>query len=765
MPEQTKPEQTNKAHAVVDKRHSPSPQQRQERKDRILNQGASSVTLGIAEAIVVKDKDVFFLTAPDGNVPMKRAHGFGLYYHDCRYLNGYELRLAGTEPDTLISTGSKGYQGLFRLTNPEIELDDGLKIHKSTLGIGWQRIMDGAIPALYDVITFENYSLQACEFPVTLAFHSQFEALFQVRGQIPKEQGKLHAPTWEGGQLKLAYDGADDIFRALTVRFSPEPESTQGTMACYTVHLEPRETCEIHVSLVITEEKEGTQQAHPPQRPDLKKLETDLAKSEQEWLNEQTQVTTSTIILDRVLNRSLRDLRLLTSDLTGQEYFAAGLPWFGTLFGRDSLITALQTLAYGPGIGEHTLRLLAKYQGQKVDEWRDEAPGKILHELRVGEMAHLNEIPQTPYYGTIDATPLFLILVGRHAAWTGDLSVFKDLKGNIDAALEWMDKYGDINGDGYLEYESKSSKGLANQGWKDSGDAIMNADGTLAKPPIALVEVQGYAYLARLLISELYRRSGDEARADKLLDQARALRAQFNKDFWMEDMGCYALALQAGHKPCKVISSNPGQALWSGIVDPEKAKKTVEKLMAPDMFDGWGIRTLSSKEKRYNPTGYHLGTVWPHDNSLIVAGLRHYGYNEHAGRVFDGIMQAATYFDSDRLPEVFSGFNREDYGMPVHYPVACHPQAWAAGAVPYMLTSMLGLVPEGFEKRLRIVEPVLPESIYSVELHGMRVAGAKVDLAFDRTHNNSIAVRVLDIQGDLDVVVEPRLPRNEGTLR
>jgi glycogen debranching enzyme len=443
---------------------------------------------------------------------------------------------------------------------------------------------------------------------------------------------------------------------------------------------------------------------------------------------------------------------MLRSYAGRDEYFAAGVPWFVALFGRDSIITAIQTLAYNPKIAEDTIQLLAAYQGRKLDEWREEEPGKILHELRVGEMANLNETPHTPYYGTIDATPLFLILVGRHAAWTGDLALFNELRDNVEAALGWIDNYGDIDADGYVEYVGNAGKGLINQGWKDSTDAIINSDASLAAPPIALVEVQAYVYQAKMEIAGLYRRAGDHGRADRLEQEARRLREQFNRDYWVEE-GFFALALQDGNRRAAVMSSNAGHALWTGIAESDKARAVADRLMADDMFNGWGIRTLSSRELYYNPLGYHVGTVWPHDNSLVVAGLRRYGLDEQAMRVFIGLIEAAVYFDAHRLPELFGGFSRGDYRVPVNYPVACQPQAWAAGSVPYMFKSLLGLVPEAFDRRLRIARPVLPPFVNQVEIRRLRVGGSIVDLKFERT-SDSIAVKVLKSDGPLEVIVE-----------
>jgi glycogen debranching enzyme len=409
-------------------------------------------------------------------------------------------------------------------------------------------------------------------------------------------------------------------------------------------------------------------------------------------------------------------------------------------------------LPYDPRIAEQTIRLLADHQGKEIDPWREEEPGKILHELRVGEMARLREVPHTPYYGTIDATPLWLILVAEHAAWTGELRVFNELRWNVEAALNWIERYGDVDGDGYLEYECKIEKGLANQGWKDSDDGIVNADGSLAVPPIALAEVQGYVYRAKIAIAALYRRAGEAKRADQLEAQAAQLRERFNRDFWMDD-GYYALALQQDKRPAAVLSSNAGQVLWSGIAEKERARRTADHLLSPEMFNGWGIRTLSAAARRYNPLGYHLGTVWPHDNSLIGAGFKRYGFDAEALQVLSGMIETAVHFDAHRLPELFGGFNSDDYGVPVSYPVACQPQAWAAGAVPYLLTSTLGLEPDGFEKRLRVVRPVLAENVNCVEIRGLAVGAARVDLVIERPIDG-IDVRVAAIDGELNVMVE-----------
>ncbi len=729
--------------------------EKQKRKERVLSQGALAATASIADAVVIKNENVFFLTAPSGEVPLTPNHGYGLYYHDCRYLNGYILRIADTEPTAMISDARAGSRAVFELTNSEIEGRAGQHIRKDDIGVRWERVLDGARCALHDVFEFHNYGLTPIRFPVALTFQAQFEDIFTVRGMVPERLGKLRAPAWRGGSLTLGYDGADKRYRGLAIGFEPAPQRMQGTTAQFELQLQPRERKQLRVVLQIEEESEARRartQADPPL--DLQHLKHQHRQRSDEWLSRQTHIESDSVLLNAAVERSLRDLHMLQSTIEDWGYFAAGLPWFGTLFGRDSVITALQTLSFNPQIAAGTLRVLAHFQGQRVDEWRDEQPGKILHELRVGELARLGEVPHNPYYGTVDATPLFLMLFSRYAAWTGDLTLFQELKEQVERALAWIDRYGDSNGDGYVDYQSASNKGLSNQGWKDSGDSIVNADGSLAQPPIALVEVQGYVYAAKLGLADLFARAGDPGRANALRQEAEKLKQQFARDFWLDDLGFFALALERGGKPCAVVSSNPGQALWTGIIDPARAKQTVGGLLADDMFSGWGIRTLSAGTMRYNPLGYHLGTVWPHDNSLIAAGLRRYGFDAEFQRVFQGIVETAMDYSGYRLPELFAGFAQRDYSIPVRYPVACHPQAWAAGAIPFLLETELGLQPDAFAQRLNVVRPLLPDYIHLLQVKHLSVGSAHVDLQFERQENGRVDCHVLHVEGKLDVAVE-----------
>jgi glycogen debranching enzyme len=716
--------------------------------------GTPSHTRSIADALVIKDGNLFLVTDPDGCVPLADRHGHGLYYNDCRDLCGYELQVAGSRPRALAATTARGFMALLQVIAPSMRLADGRLVPQEDLGIKWERVLDGTGPALHDRLTVDNFGQEPLTVPVLLSFRTGFEDIFAVRELLTVDLGAHDPPVWQDDSLCFGYRGIDDVQRRLTVSFSRAPNARTDQSAYFELALEPRERVHLLISFAVTESRPGEEieaRLQPP--PNLDRLEAVLQRASDAWMRQEVTVRSDSLALNRIVERSFRDLHMLRSRLGDEQYFAAGVPWFATLFGRDSLITALQTLAYDPRIAEQTLRLLACYQGTVVDDRRDEQPGKILHELRTGEMARAGKVPHSPYYGTVDATPLFLVLLGRHAAWTGDLRLFRELRANVERALDWMSAHGDISGNGYLEYERRSEQGLDNQGWKDAHDAITNVDGSPAVPPIALVEVQGYAYLARTAIAELFVRAGEPERASRLRHEADALRERFNRDFWLGNRRFYALALQSGGKPASVISSNPGHMLWTGIADAAGATAVAERLLAPDMFSGWGIRTLSSGEPRYNPNGYHVGPVWPHDNAMIVAGLRRYGLDAAAHRVFMALLSAAMDFDEYRLPELFAGFSREEYGIPIPYPVACRPQAWAAGAVPFMLETSLGLMPEAFERRLRVVRPRLPDGTNLLEIHGIHVGAATVALQFARA-GDGVVVRVLQAHGPLDVIVE-----------
>ncbi|MBN2118764.1 MAG: amylo-alpha-1,6-glucosidase [Anaerolineales bacterium] len=736
------------------------PADKQKRKEGVFTSPVPSITLSIAEAVVIKNENLFFLTKADGSIPLEGKHGFGLYYHDCRYLDGYQVQIADADPTVLVSNADNGFAAVFELTNPEITGSMGETINLSEIGIKWRRILDAGRNALYEVFTFQNFSQRKVTFPFTLTYHADFEDVFAIRGLAPIQAGERREPAWEDGILSFVYDGADGLYRSLSIYFSPAPQKIEATSVEFQITLEPNEPRELSVSLIVAESAIAEQvKPRGEDQPGLRGIAEYFKQASEEWLQGWTEVNSNSTHLNRVMDRSLRDLRMLRMRLTKEDYFAAGVPWFVALFGRDSIITALQTLAFNPGLAADTLRLLARFQGQEVNQWRDEQPGKILHELRIGELARLGEIPHNPYYGTVDATPLFLILLASHASWTGDLALFHELREHIERALVWIDQYSDSDGDGFADYQSRLASGPVNQGWKDSGNAMVNHDGSLAEPPIALVEVQGYIYRAKMDLADLFERAGELERAEQLQQDARKLKDRFNQDFWLEDLGIYAMALQAHGKPVAVVSSNPGHALWAGIADRDKAEKTSRRLMAEDMFSGWGIRTLSANEKAYNPTAYHLGSVWPHDSSIIAAGFRQYRFDGYAERIFSGLSRASLHFESHRLPELFCGFPYQDYNVPIRYPVACHPQAWAAGSIPYLTTVFLGLKPEAFEHRLRIVRPMLPEDVDRIHVRGLKVGDASVDINFERASGDQTTVNVIALDGELDVLLEAEIKR------
>jgi glycogen debranching enzyme len=457
---------------------------------------------------------------------------------------------------------------------------------------------------------------------------------------------------------------------------------------------------------------------------------------------------------NHTLLHAVDDLRALYTGADGESVITAGIPWYSTVFGRDSIITSLETLSLNPRMAIDTLRYLARHQGEAEDTYREEQPGRILHELRRGEMARTRETPHTPYYGTIDATPLWLVLLHETWRWTGDDALVRDLLPHARRALAWIERYGDIDGDGFVEYARTSEKGLVNQGWKDSGDGVAFPDGTLPEPPIALAEVQGYVYDATFRMAQLLEAFDDREQAAALRGRAETLRRRIDDAFWIDAAGTYALALDAGKRPLPTVTTNAGHLLWSRAAEPARAARLVDSLLAPDMFCGWGIRTLSARHPVYNPMSYHNGSVWPHDNAIVVMGMAHYGFSRRALPVLHALHDAAMNMHLHRLPELFCGMQRVHGLRPVLYPVSCSPQAWASGAFFMLLQAVLGILPDAPGGVLHIREPVLPSFLERLELHGLRVGGARVGLEF-RRHGNRTLANLLGIEGDpIRVVIE-----------
>ncbi len=686
---------------------------------QILPQGEPVGLADIRDALVIKESDLFLMTDAEGNLPRENNSGYGLYKGDTRHLSVYDLSFDRVRPTVLLSSAELGYSSEHHLTNPHMPSIDQQLIPKDSLEIRRQRVINRV---LLETIHITNFSISEVTFNLRFEFEADFVDIFEVRGHKRRRRGKISTPVVEKDKVRSKYHGLDNVWRSTEIKFSPQPDQIWYNGALFTVTLGHRDTAVITVTVSPDDAVSGS---HFQGAFEM------LAASYADWLSSCTQVFTDNEFFNAILERSLKDARMLTVGDDGGAFIAAGTPWFNCLFGRDSIIASLQLLAFRPDMARGTLRMLARWQGKDVDDWRDQEPGKILHELRVGEMASVGEIPMTPYYGAVDSTLLFLMLVAEYVAWTGDLGLVRELEPNLMSALEWVQKFGDADGCGYVEYSRRSPQGLLNQAWKDSRDSIVNENGTLAKPPISVVEVQGYAYAAKNGMAWLLSLLGKPRLARMLRREATDLKVRFNRDFWMEDEGFCALALGAGREPARSIASNPGQCLWTGIVDEGKSTRLVERLFWNDLFSGWGIRTMSSRSVRYNPLSYHLGSVWPHDNSLIGMGLKRYGFDEELDDLATALYDCCRSFAYYRLPELFCGVPRTSHNLPVRYPVACRPQAWAAGTFPLLLQAILGLAPNAARNELRVVHPRLPHWLRQVEVRGLRVGSGAVDLLYE----------------------------------
>lgn len=687
----------------------------------LLPHGEPIALSDIRDALVIKEGNLFLMMDVDGNVPRNSGAGYGLFKGDTRYLSVYGLTFEESRPVVLLTSAELGFSMEQHLTNRTFTNPKGRQIPKESVDLRRQQVMN---EYLLDSIQITNFNIFRTVVNLRFDFAADFADIFEIRGEKRRSRGRFSPPAVEKNRVVFKYEGLDGVWRSTEISFSPTPDQLWYNGALYSVSLGHRESFDIVVRVSLDGVRGNGHFTSEFNRQ---------TASYREWLHSGTQIFTSNEFVNAILERSLYDIRSLMVDERGNGRFvAAGIPWFNCLFGRDSLITSMQMLAFRPEIARDTLRILAQWQGKEVNAWRDEEPGKILHELRSGEMASLGEIPMNPYYGSIDSTLLFIMLAAEYLAWTGDLALVRELESNLTAAMEWIDTYGDADRCGFVEYCKRSPKGLLNQGWKDSRNGIVNGDGTLVKPPIALVEVQGYVYAAKRGMARLLFLLGKDKAARRLRREAALLKRDFNRHFWLEDEGFYALALGANKEPATSITSNPGHCLWTRIIDMDKAPRVVERLFANDMFSGWGIRTLSSQAIRYNPLGYHLGTIWPHDNSLIGMGLKKYSFEDELNELATALYDACRSFDYYRFPELFCGMPRTAHSLPVRYPVACRPQAWAAGTFMLLLRSILGLAPDAPENTLRIVSPRLPYWLEEVEVRRLRVCSSSVDLLYER---------------------------------
>lgn len=684
---------------------------------------------------ILKLDDTFAVFDRFGDIePFNQSH-LGLYRGDTRFLSKLRLRLENERPLLLDSTVSQD-NSLFRvdLMNVDIRRGEEVVIPHGAIHICRSKVMGPS--SCLEQVCFHNYSLAPVELGFTIEFDADYADIFEIRGLPRAGRGRQIAPRAEAGELVLAYEGIDRRHRETRVSLDPAPEWRGEGRAFYRVSLDAHgeATFRWTIGCEVQADAEAVEVLAPRYERAVERAEA----AAHDATSKRPQIHSSNDQFNDWVNRSVADIRMLTSDTACGPYPYAGVPWFSTAFGRDGVITALECLWFDPELARGVLTYLACTQASTVQPHNDEQPGKIIHETRSGEMAALGEVPFGRYYGSIDATPLFVMLAGAYLRRTGDLEFARFLWPHIERALEWIDTGGDVDGDGFYEYERLSPSGLLHQGWKDSHDPVFHADGALAEGPIALCEVQAYVFAAKSAAADLADALGDSRRAVALRSEAHSLRGRFEDAYWCEELGTYALALDGQKRPCRVVTSNPGHCLYSGIASEERAQAVARTLSSESSFSGWGIRTVASRERRYNPMSYHNGTVWPHDNALIAAGFARYGLKGAAGNVMSGLFDASLFFESHRLPELFCGFPRRPDEAPILYPVACSPQAWAAGSVFLCLQACLGLEVLSAEGTVSFTDPVLPAFIDWLEIRGLRVGEGSVDLALTRRIDQAV---------------------------
>ena len=690
----------------------------------------------------LKHNDTFAVFDSHGDIGASAGGEDGLFEHDTRYLSHLELLMSGSRPLLLHSAVSDdNLTFVVDLTNPDIYVHGRLALAKDTIHISRTIYLDDG--ALRERVSLANHGADRATFVLTIGFASDFADIFEVRGVRRMHRGRAWNEVIDAGTMRLHYRGLDGVERHTGILFQPAPQALTPAMATYALQLEPGET---QVHFVAISSHDGRVEPGPSFFRGLLALKRD----NRALTGGIATVETANTVVNEILCRSMADLYMLTTITPDGAYPYAGIPWYSTTFGRDGIITALEMLWCDPQIAKGVLRRLARLQAVTTDAATDAEPGKIVHEMRGGEMALLGEVPFQQYYGSVDATPLFVMLASAYGHRTGDWDLVREIWPAIEAAIGWLDGPADSDGDGFVEYERGADTGLANQGWKDSHDAVFHADGRLAEGPIALCEVQGYVYAARRLAARCARRLGQCERADTLDRQANTLAERFEAAFWCEELGTYALALDGDKKPCRVRTSNAGQVLFSGIAHPDHAEAVARDLMRPSFFSGWGIRTVAREEARYNPMSYHNGSVWPHDNALIAAGFARYGQKSAIERVFKGLFDAASYMELRRLPELYCGFQRGHQRGPTLYPVACSPQAWAAATPLMLLQASLGLEFDADRNEIRLRQPRLPRFLEEVTLRNLQFGHATLDLKL-RRHDTDVSIQVLRNDGQIRV--------------
>jgi glycogen debranching enzyme len=690
----------------------------------------------------LKRNDTFAVFDSHGDIGASTGGLDGLFHCDTRYLSHLELLISGSRPLLLHSAMRDDNLNYYvDLTNPDIYIDRKIVMLKDTIHVSRTiYLKDGS---LRERIALTNHGCETARFSLSILFGSDFADIFEVRGIKRERRGISSSDAAQSPLVHLHYQGLDSASRTTTLEFEPTPDLLQESTARYDIELAPHGQKAIFVSVA------SGKRLPRPTESFFRGLKM-VHRAQQASMRGIASVETSNSLINEVLCRSMADVYMLMTDTEDGPYPYAGIPWYSTTFGRDGIITAMNLLWADPSIAAGVLKRLARLQADQIDPAADAAPGKIVHEMRGGEMARLGEVPFRQYYGTVDATPLFVLLAGKYAERTSDWDLIRRLWPSIEAALAWIDRYGDIDGDGFIEYARGTETGLANQGWKDSHDSISHVDGTLAGGAIALVEAQAYAFAARRAGAMCARRLGLHERADELEAQAELLRRRFEDAFWCPDLAFYGLALDGEKRTCRVRASNVGHALFCGIAAPDRAVSAATALMRSDFFSGWGVRTLAYGEERYNPMSYHNGSIWPHDNAIVAAGCARYGLKSAAAAIFDAIMRAAAYMDDRRIPELYCGFRRRRGRGPVLYPAACSPQAWSASAPFSIIESLLGLEFYPEQRELRLNNPALPPSLTSLLVRNVRLGEATADFIV-RASSTSPTLEVIRAKGDIRI--------------
>lgn len=706
----------------------------------------ATTALAAEQNRIVKHSSTFAVFDTHGDIRSVIFGNQGLFHNGTRFLSGYQFFIEGRRPLLLSSDITRDNHLIaVDLTNPDLILSIEKQIPRGSLHVFRSKFLwEGRC---YEKYRIRNFHLDPLSFTVFLTMAADFADIFEVRGMRRRVRGELREAVIRESTMEIPYAGVDGILRRTRIDFSRKPDAIEAGRAVFSFHLDRQEEIEFEVVISCLEEKEAA-----------KKRAASYVHAYQESSRlfrtargRESSILTSNEEFNTLITRAVSDLRMLLSEVDGGVLYPdAGIPWFSTPFGRDGLITAWETLWFNPDISRGVLEYLAANQAQEVIEEQDAEPGKILHEVRMGEMTNTGELPFSQYYGSADSTPLFIMLAGSYLRRTGDRDFIEMLWPRIRQALVWIDTYGDRDGDGFVEYARKSPHGLKNQVWKDSFDSMFHADGSLAEPPVAACEVQGYVYAARQQAAFIAQQLGLSKIAGDLLSQAGDLQKRFELSFWDDDLPGYVLALDGEKKPCRVRASNMGHCLFAGIASPDRAKIVTETLMDASFFSGWGVRTLATGQPRYNPMSYHNGSIWPHDNAIIADGMARYGWKEEAGRILEAVFHMSRFAELGRLPELFCGFERREGQGPTFYPVACSPQAWSAASVFSLLRSCLGLTIYASSREVHFERPYLPEFLEFVRIRNLAVGDGTIGFAAVR-HQSDVSIQVLERKGDISV--------------